>query len=265
MRKVNRATLRAELSRAREKGWEQICLDAEQKESLPTALLLAIASRETDMNDVVGDHGHGRGLFQIDDRSHTSFLRKQGVLRAGRKPRVAEAAPYAAALVRWNLEYGRDRGVRERDQLKFALSAYNAGAGGALEGYRLGDSDRRTTGADYGRDVLARHAIFSELLDGGVAKPLKRGSRGRRVQELKRKLAAWYEKHAPGEFDRFQITDSPLFGAGVDRAVRDFQQRVGLTVDGIAGPKTIEALDKTGARGGGVRPLSAEQGRRALM
>ena len=43
---------------------------AERATSLPTGLLLAVASQETDMNDGDGDGdgGHGRGLFQIDGR-----------------------------------------------------------------------------------------------------------------------------------------------------------------------------------------------------
>ncbi len=36
-----------------------------------------------------------------------------------------------------------------------------------------------------------------------------------------------------------------VFGAETDKAVRQFQQRKGLKVDGIVGPKTIEALEQT--------------------
>ena len=86
-----------------------------REKDLPAGLLLAIASQETDMNDVVGDGGHGRGLFQIDDRSHTDFLRA-ATARAGRagSRRFAAAAKYAAALLRWNFDFGVAKGVRER-------------------------------------------------------------------------------------------------------------------------------------------------------
>jgi peptidoglycan hydrolase-like protein with peptidoglycan-binding domain len=236
--------LTSELSRARAQGWERLCLSAERKASLPVGLLLAIASQETDMNDVVGDGGHGRGLFQIDDRSHTTFLAEQGAAGAGAKPPVAAAARYAAGIVTWGLDYGRKNGVRQADLLKFALSAYNAGAKGALDGYRLGDSDRKTTGGDYGRSVLGRHAIYQRLLGATPVAPLKRGSRNRRVAELKEKLAAWYAKHAPGEWDRFRVNPGPLYGIRVEKLVRDFQRRVGIEVDGVAGKDTFAALAK---------------------
>ena len=42
------------------------------------------------------------------------------------------AARYAADLLRWNWDFGERSGVPERDRLLFALSAYNAGGGGAL-------------------------------------------------------------------------------------------------------------------------------------
>ena len=249
-RTFTRATMRTELARARAAGWEACCLEAEARAELPRGLLLAIASRETDMNDVVGDGGHGRGLFQIDDRSHGSFLTKHGAAGRGGKPPVREAARYAAELVRSNLDYGERKGVPAAERLKFALSAYNAGPGGALKGWQeRGDSDARTTGGDYGRDVLARLGHFGALLGGGDGDDdgvvmLKRGSRGRRVEELKAKLVGWYDRHAPGEYDRFRVKPGRGFGAALEEAVLDFQRRAGLEADGVAGPKTFAALDR---------------------
>jgi Putative peptidoglycan binding domain/Transglycosylase SLT domain len=245
MRHFDKGTIGRELERARREGWERCCLEAERGEGLPKGLLLAIASHETDMNDTVGDNGHGRGLFQIDDRSHRSFLASQGAARAGGKPPVPEAARYAARILRDNRAFGERKGVRKSDLMKFSVSAYNAGAGGALKGYEAGDSDLRTTGGDYSRSVLGRHALFRELLaDSPPPSVLRLGSRNGRVVELKEKLAAWYERNAPGEWKSFRVRPGPRFGAALDRAVRDFQRRAGLVVDGEAGPKTLGALDR---------------------
>lgn len=243
-RTYSRQSLGRELARAREQGWEACCVEAERRSGLPHALLLAIASRETDMDDVVGDGGHGRGLFQIDDRSHRTFLAENGAGARDGKPPVRVAARYAAQLVRDNLEYARRKGVPEAQRLKFALSAYNAGPGNALAGWQAGDSDARTTGADYGRDVLRRHEHFRALGDGGRSAPLEQGSQGKRVQELKDKLTAWYARNAPGELERFGVQPGPGFGAALEQAVLDFQRRNGLVVDGIVGPKTLAALDR---------------------
>jgi Putative peptidoglycan binding domain len=241
-RTFDRQSLGVELDRARSTGWERHMRAAERACKLPDGLLLAIASQETDMNDVVGDGGHGRGLFQIDDRSHVTFLTKQGAGGAGGKPPIAAAARYAADLLRANNDFGVRNGVRAPDRTKFMLSAYNAGAGGAIAGYREGDSDKRTTGGDYGRAVLRRYAIFQELLGTAPARALEPGSRGPRVEELKQKLEAWYAKHAPGEWERFRVNPGPLYGARVEAVVRDFQTRVRVEIDGVAGKDTFAAL-----------------------
>lgn len=243
MRPFTKAGLTAELARARAQKWESAMTAAETAKTLPAGLLLAVASQETDMNDVVGDSGHGRGLFQIDDRSHTDFLTRNGAAGASGKPPVGAAALYAAALLRGNFDYGAANGVKQADRLKFMLSAYNAGAGGAIAGYREGDSDRRTTGGDYGRSVLLRYAVFQELL-GAAPKPhLKVGSRGRRVTALKTRLRKWYAKHAPAEWEDFKVKPGPYYGVKLEAAVRDFQTRVGIGVDGVAGDDTAEALE----------------------
>jgi hypothetical protein len=242
VRTITKPVLRVELERARQRGWERLCVEAERDERLPRGFLLALASQETDMNDVVGDSGHGRGLFQIDDRWHKDFLAEHGAGGRGRTPPPREAARYAARLIRGNLDFGRRNDVRKADLLKFAASAYNAGPTGALRGYQAGDSDLNTTGRDYGTAVLRRFAIFEEFLGGGP--PLRVGRRGKRVAELKEKLEAWYAKHAPGIYEGFGIKPGPHFGAALERAVRDFQARNRLEVDGIAGRETFGALER---------------------
>jgi len=70
--------LAEQVRRARARGWTTVTRKAEKRSKLPAGLLLALASRETDMNDIVGDKGHGRGLFQIDDRFHADWLAGHG-------------------------------------------------------------------------------------------------------------------------------------------------------------------------------------------
>ena len=65
-------------------------------------MLAAVAAQETggpgadSGRNVVGDGGHGRGLFQIDDRWH-AFARDPAAMDPGRN------ADYAAALLQRNL------------------------------------------------------------------------------------------------------------------------------------------------------------------
>jgi hypothetical protein len=130
---------------------------------LPDALLLAVASRETGCRDVVGDGGHGRGVFQIDDRFHHEWLAAHGAGETGKTPPVADAAEYAASMLAGSLAVARKHALTGEPMVKFSASAYNAGLGGALEGLRRGDSDLETTGRDYGRDVVARMRAFRAL------------------------------------------------------------------------------------------------------
>ena len=244
--KINAGELKRQIGIAGTRGWAPIMNQAERRHKLPAGLLIAIASRETDMNDIVGDNGHGRGLFQIDDRAHTDWLSQHGARGKGTKPPVADAAEFAAALLASNRSFGQKNGIGRKDLLKFACSAYNAGAGGALAGKQGGDSDARTTGRDYGRDVLERLAAIKGG-NGGTSQPvgdgiLRKGSRGTKVTRLKRDLQAWFDRNAPGVWETFKVGPGAAFGAALDRAVRDFQQRNRLTVDGEVGEQTLGRL-----------------------
>jgi N-acetylmuramoyl-L-alanine amidase len=64
------------------------------------------------------------------------------------------------------------------------------------------------------------------------------GYRGPVVRDLRERLA---DAATPG--DGGQPADPELFYAGLDKAVRSFQQERGLLVDGIVGPWTFAALD----------------------
>lgn len=133
-------------------------------------LLLAVMSRETGMRNIVGDGGHGRGGWQLDDRYQGTFLAstpgcKQGTstpryrsaASVGLVPTVTAGARRCAMILEANIvETGR-AGVPFGHRLQVAVSAWNAGMGGAMEGWRnLHNSDALTTGHDYAADVLAR-------------------------------------------------------------------------------------------------------------
>jgi peptidoglycan hydrolase-like protein with peptidoglycan-binding domain len=225
---------------------------AEKRHNLPAGLLLAVASRETDMEDIVGDKGHGRGLFQIDDRFHTDWLAAHGAPGTATTPRVKDAADFAASMLASNLAFAKQNGVAAPDQLRFACSAYNAGPGGALAGQQSGDCDRKTTGGDYGRDVLERLGAIQprkgdRSLQMSGDRILRKGDRGKDVVQLKQQLQTWFDRAAPGVWQTFRVKPGPGFGAALTTAVRDFQMRNALLVDGEVGENTREALARTPA------------------
>ena len=69
------------------------------------------------------------------------------------------------------------------------------------------------------------------------------GATGSRVEELKRALATWFARHPPAP--RLHFTASPGYGPAVVEAVRVFQRRNALYVDGVAGAQVWGALRAT--------------------
>src|SRR5262249_49783100 len=133
---ISAQDLKAQVDGAKASGLAKACSDAESAHDLPAGLLLAIASRETNCRNIVGDGGHGRGFFQIDDRSHAQFLAAQHVGPGGVPP-VGPAADYAATtLLAPALATANKLGLAGDGAVKFAAAAYNAGLGGATSGFK---------------------------------------------------------------------------------------------------------------------------------
>jgi soluble lytic murein transglycosylase-like protein len=118
---------------------------AARRYGLDPDLLAAVAAQETGgpgtnaAHNVVGDGGHGRGLFQIDDRWH-AFASTPAAMDP------AKNADYAAGMLSGLIkEYGGN--VHE------ALSAYNSGSPTAT-----GTKTRWSDGSDLGyADSVMRH------------------------------------------------------------------------------------------------------------
>ncbi len=128
---------------------------AATRHHLDPRLLAAVAAQETggpgsnSGRNIVGDGGHGHGLFQIDDRWH-AFARTPAAMDP------AQNADYAAGLIGSNLQkYG---------SVRAALSAYNSGSPSAT-GSTTDWGDGRPVG--YADSVLRHYA----QLGGTTADP----------------------------------------------------------------------------------------------
>lgn len=147
--------------------WAPQFVAAELCYGVDPLLLAAIIDRESLGGDALkpkgpagtGDNGHGRGLGQIDDRSHVSFL---SATFDGGAPLWQDPTfnvMYAAKLLRKNLDRFGDEAA--------AVAAYNCGPGnvrtalarlpaGASAAERLAAVDKRTAHGNYASDVLRR-------------------------------------------------------------------------------------------------------------
>jgi peptidoglycan hydrolase-like protein with peptidoglycan-binding domain len=184
---------------------------------LPRMLLFAIGSRETNLTNEVGDFGHGHGVWQLDDRSHTP---------PGGFPHFDADVPMqcdiAAAMLKGIL-------ATTGGNVEEAAAIYNSGQPG----------EAGTTHGDYGIDVVERMQFLQQMpainvvtgsvpawfhRDLGLASPFMNGDD---VTVVQKKTGA-----AP----------DGAFGPITQQHVVSFQSHHGLAADGIVGPLTARAL-----------------------
>lgn len=137
---------------------------------------------------------------------------------------VAEAragvAGQAALMARYIDKAGLTDAIRRRDWAAFA------------RGYNGPNYKRQ----GYDRKIAAAYARYADGAPAETAGPpvLREGSRGDAVRDLQAKLT-----HAG-----YVVGQDGIFGDETLRAVCAFQAAQGVTVDGIAGPATIAALER---------------------
>ena len=81
--------------------------------------------------------------------------------------------------------------------------------------------------------LFALNILVICLAQAAQAATYQRGSTGGTVRQIQTKLKNW--GYYGGSVDG-------VYGSATERAVRAFQQKNGLTVDGKAGPQTLKAL-----------------------
>ena len=81
--------------------------------------------------------------------------------------------------------------------------------------------------------LLSVCMVLVALVPAGEAASYKKGSSGAVVTQIQTKLKSW---------GYYTGTVDGIYGSGTERAVRAFQQKNGLTVDGKAGDQTLAAM-----------------------
>jgi len=190
----------------------------ELAQELPRMLLFAVGSRETNLTNEVGDGGHGHGVWQLDDRSHTPPGGSWPAFDASVTLQCTAAATMLNGLL-----------ASTGGNVEEAAAIYNSGQPG----------EPGTTHGDYGVDVLERMQFLQQLPGGGAAQPA---------------VPAWFHRNL-GLASPFMQGDDVtvvqkktgadpdgVFGPVTQAHVISFQSQHGLSADGIVGPVTAHAL-----------------------
>jgi hypothetical protein len=163
----SRSQLVLQLDNVRHNGLLAMLKIAADANSLPLAYVVAIASRETNCKNILGDfqggQHHGIGIMQIDIQHHIALdALDSGSWKTNPQPLI----DYGCALLATNLLTVKSHlpAIPETEQMRIAAAGYNCGVSRAIGAAMAGDADSKTTGHDYGRDVLARMTIFDSML-----------------------------------------------------------------------------------------------------
>lgn len=171
-----------------------------------------------------GARYHGRGIFQLTGRAnYQRYGQRLGLDLIGKPELAAEpVTSLEIACLYWS-----DRKIgpmADEDDLYRVTRAINGGTNG------LADRRRYLTLAK--REVAALIAAGVSSHDPVHYPVLRRGSEGASVETLQ----VWLRSRG------YPLTIDGDFGAATELAVKDFQGRFGLKVDGVVGPVTWGAL-----------------------
>ncbi len=162
--------LHQQYQRAKDGGWIEYFKSAAKDYLFPKELLMAIASRETNMRSIVGDGGHGYGIMQIDDRSFPDWCHsgawtdipaciQKGALVLDSKREQIRSGQGKQLTVGGYSFIGKSA-LTDAELQRTAVAAYNSGLWAYYELSQHGDPDGHTTGRDYSGDTYARMTYF---------------------------------------------------------------------------------------------------------
>jgi hypothetical protein len=143
------------------------------------ALLLAMCTRESLGQNINNQAQTDKGCFQFTERYHGDWLKSEPGCPEGTWkpvvehsayedhfcPRFTPAAQRVIEVLRFNRQYAVALNVEPENVMPFAIAAFNAGVGGAQEGWRSGDIDAKTTGGDYMKWVLGARSLVNSWLN----------------------------------------------------------------------------------------------------
>ncbi|PZM07953.1 hypothetical protein CPY51_29780 [Rhizobium tubonense] len=127
------------------------------------------------MQSIIGDHGHGYGVMQIDvgsfpDWCHSGQWKnvEAGVLKGAQVLDMKRDAIRLSQGQRISVGGRSFTGkaiTNDADLIRVAVAAYNSGTWAYYNFSTNGDPDKTTTGHDYSADTLARQQAFQAFMN----------------------------------------------------------------------------------------------------
>lgn len=160
--------LRTQYTLAQTYGWVETIRAVTRDTRWSVAMILGIASRETGSvwdthpyGAMVGEHGHGYGVMQIDERQWPDFCHGDAWKKVWAN--ISQALHILDEKSAYLLLHGIPANLAPRG----TIAAYNCGEGNVVNAIRQHkDVDTYTTHSNYGSDVVARSAVFQRFLTG---------------------------------------------------------------------------------------------------
>ena len=154
--------LRSQFNRAKAQGWIPIFVAVATDLGFLPEELLAIGSRETNLQNIRGDFRggiyHGFGIMQVDIGTDPEFS------KGGWKD-PAKSIRRGGEILASKREELKKMGLFSEVNM---YCAYNCGSGNVKKAIAQGkDPNSRTTGKDYGNDVKKRVSVFRKFLAEG--------------------------------------------------------------------------------------------------
>lgn len=160
------------------RGWLPAFQREAKRAGTSTAHLLAIGSRETNLENIRGDFRggiyHGAGVLQVDIGTDPNYVRNW--TKENWEPSVVRGTDIYRSKLGDTLKcVGKSANVRSRtfvgkavepdDLRRIATAAYNCGRWAHYHFSTGNNVDSSTTGKDYSRDVYDRAIEFAKLLE----------------------------------------------------------------------------------------------------
>jgi putative chitinase len=187
---------------------------------------------------------HGRGYVQLTGRDNYAQVGKELGLDLVHHPELAADRDIAAKIA---IHYWQDRVVANHDQLDVTGACHD------INGGEKGLPERKAAAQAW------EHKLEHGYVPGAPNNPthteaLKLGDRGDDVHQLQSELAKLGYTGVNGH----PIKPDGDFGRDTQHALETFQRDHHLTVDGKAGPQTLDALHQQGQSKGAPAPTSLE-------